>query len=173
MTFRNLCTGAFFVGLSTNINQPLGLNSPPLLHNKRKCNHATKKPPGHAHAISVPNCDAGSGSSRDTLFAKLADCLLPDTSPTHPHPAHPAQHTRRRSSQQPRCEYQNPEVLPWFRCVPTAGTLYNICTLAPDASCPSQTAYTVKPVLRDHCHERQPVLKDHQFLAESPTFQCI
>ncbi len=30
---------------------------------------------------------------------------------------------------------------------------------------------TVKPVLRDHCHERPPVLKDHTFLAEGPTFQ--
>ncbi len=26
--------------------------------------------------------------------------------------------------------------------------------------------------LRDHCHERPPALKDHQFLAGSPTFQC-
>ncbi len=25
--------------------------------------------------------------------------------------------------------------------------------------------YTVKPVLRDHCHERPPVLKDHIILA--------
>ncbi len=32
--------------------------------------------------------------------------------------------------------------------------------------------YTVKPVLRDHCHETPPVLKDHTFLAEGPTFQC-
>ncbi len=32
---------------------------------------------------------------------------------------------------------------------------------------------TVKLVLRDHCHEGPPVLKDHQFLAESQcTFQC-
>ncbi len=30
---------------------------------------------------------------------------------------------------------------------------------------------TVKPVLRDHCHERPPVLTDHTFLAEAPTFQ--
>ncbi len=30
---------------------------------------------------------------------------------------------------------------------------------------------TVKPIMRDHCHERPPVLKDHQFLTESPTFQ--
>ena len=32
----------------------------------------------------------------------------------------------------------------------------------------------VKPVLRDqsdHCHERPPVLTDHTFLAEGPTFQ--
>ncbi len=28
---------------------------------------------------------------------------------------------------------------------------------------------TVKPVLRDHCHERQPVLKDPIFLAKVPT----
>ncbi len=27
---------------------------------------------------------------------------------------------------------------------------------------------TVKPVLRDHCHERPPVLTDHTFLAEGP-----
>ncbi len=31
--------------------------------------------------------------------------------------------------------------------------------------------HTVKPILRDHCHERPPVLKDHIFLAEGPTFQ--
>ncbi len=31
--------------------------------------------------------------------------------------------------------------------------------------------YTVKPVLRDHCHERPPVLKDNKFLAEGPKFQ--
>ena len=31
---------------------------------------------------------------------------------------------------------------------------------------------TVKPVLRDDCHERPPVLKDHIFLAEGSTFQC-
>ncbi len=30
---------------------------------------------------------------------------------------------------------------------------------------------TVKPVLRDHCHYRPPVLNDHTFLAEGPTFQ--
>ncbi len=29
---------------------------------------------------------------------------------------------------------------------------------------------TVKPVLRNHCHERPPVLKDRTFLAERPTF---
>ena len=28
---------------------------------------------------------------------------------------------------------------------------------------PSHQVYTVKAVLRDHCHERPPVLKDHQF----------
>ena len=88
MTFRNLCTGAFFVGLPTNINRPLGLNSPPLLHNKRKCNHATKNTPGHAHAIWVPNRDVGSSSSPGTLFAKLTDRLLPDISPTFPQPTH-------------------------------------------------------------------------------------
>ncbi len=55
--------------------------------------HATKNTPGHAHAISVPNRDVSRGSSPDTLFAKEADLLLPDTSSTHPHPAHPAQHT--------------------------------------------------------------------------------
>ncbi len=31
---------------------------------------------------------------------------------------------------------------------------------------------TVQSVLRDHCHERPPVLKDLIFLAEGPTFQC-
>ncbi len=31
--------------------------------------------------------------------------------------------------------------------------------------------YTVKPVLRDHCHESPPVLTDHTILAEGPTFQ--
>ncbi len=30
---------------------------------------------------------------------------------------------------------------------------------------------TVKLVLRDHCHDRPPVLKDHTFLVEGPTFQ--
>ncbi len=30
---------------------------------------------------------------------------------------------------------------------------------------------TVEPVLRDHCHERPPILKDPIFLAEGPTFQ--
>ncbi len=30
---------------------------------------------------------------------------------------------------------------------------------------------TVEPVLRDHCHERPPVLTDHTFLAERPIFQ--
>ncbi len=29
----------------------------------------------------------------------------------------------------------------------------------------------VKPVLRDHCHERPPILTDHAFSAEGPTFQ--
>ncbi len=28
----------------------------------------------------------------------------------------------------------------------------------------------VNPVLRDHCHERPPVLKDQILLAEGPTF---
>ncbi len=32
---------------------------------------------------------------------------------------------------------------------------------------------TVKTILRDHCHERPPVLKDHTFLAERPTFQYM
>ncbi len=31
--------------------------------------------------------------------------------------------------------------------------------------------YIVKPVLRDHCHERPPVLTDQTILAEGPTFQ--
>ncbi len=32
--------------------------------------------------------------------------------------------------------------------------------------------YTLKPVLRDHCHERRPFLNDRIFLTEGPTFQC-
>ena len=32
--------------------------------------------------------------------------------------------------------------------------------------------HTVKPVLKDHCHERPPALKDQISLAEGPTFQC-
>ncbi len=32
---------------------------------------------------------------------------------------------------------------------------------------------TVKPVLRDHCNERPPVLKDHIVLAEGPTLSVI
>ena len=31
--------------------------------------------------------------------------------------------------------------------------------------------YTVKTVLRDHCHERPPVLKDQILQAECPIFQ--
>ncbi len=31
---------------------------------------------------------------------------------------------------------------------------------------------TVKPLLKDHCHNRPPVLKDHIFLAVGPTVQC-
>ncbi len=34
-----------------------------------------------------------------------------------------------------------------------------------------KTTYTVKPVLRDHCHERPPVLTDHAFSVEGSTFQ--
>ncbi len=30
---------------------------------------------------------------------------------------------------------------------------------------------TVKPVLRDHCHERPPVFTDHTFLAQGTKFQ--
>ncbi len=33
-------------------------------------------------------------------------------------------------------------------------------------------SYTMKPVLKDHCHERPPVLKDYDFLTEGPIFQC-
>ncbi len=32
---------------------------------------------------------------------------------------------------------------------------------------------TVKPVLRDHCHERLPVLTDHTFLVEGSNFSII
>ncbi len=35
-----------------------------------------------------------------------------------------------------------------------------------------ELCFTVKPVLRDHCHDRQSVLKDHILLAEGPTFHC-
>ncbi len=35
-----------------------------------------------------------------------------------------------------------------------------------------QFACTVKPILRDHLHERPPALKDNAFLQEGPTFQC-
>ena len=35
----------------------------------------------------------------------------------------------------------------------------------------TEIVYTVKPVLRDHCHERPPVLTDYAFLAQEPTFQ--
>ncbi len=76
-------------------------------------------------------------STPSLLSYLIVCCLIP--LPTHPHPA---QHTCCHSSQQPRCEHQNPEVLPWFRRVHTAGTLYNICTLAPGAGCPSPTACT-------------------------------
>ncbi len=34
-----------------------------------------------------------------------------------------------------------------------------------------QIRHTVKPVLKDHCHERPPVLKDQIFQAEGPTCQ--
>ncbi len=37
---------------------------------------------------------------------------------------------------------------------------------------PMLLASTVKPLLGDHWYERPTVLKDHRFLAESPTFQC-
>ncbi len=33
--------------------------------------------------------------------------------------------------------------------------------------------YLVKPVLRDHCQERSPVLKDQTFLPEGPLFKAI
>ena len=32
--------------------------------------------------------------------------------------------------------------------------------------------YTVKPILKDHCHERPPIMKDQIFLAEGQTFPC-
>ncbi len=32
--------------------------------------------------------------------------------------------------------------------------------------------YMLKHVLRDHCHEKPYVLKEHIYLAEGPTFQC-
>ncbi len=35
----------------------------------------------------------------------------------------------------------------------------------------SPVVNTMKPVLRDHCDERPPVLTDHIFTAEGPTFQ--
>ncbi len=36
---------------------------------------------------------------------------------------------------------------------------------------PRVILYTVKPVLRDHGHERSPVLKDHKVLSKGVTFQ--
>ncbi len=33
--------------------------------------------------------------------------------------------------------------------------------------------FTVKPVLRDHCHKKPLALKDYLFLAEGHTFQWI
>ncbi len=52
------------------------------------------------------------------------------------------------------------------------------CILHENHTVRSQIAYiplitffsTVNPVLRDHCHERPPVLKDQVFLTEGPTF---
>ncbi len=47
-----------------------------------------------------------------------------------------------------------------------------------DSECAKYNMYkpsewiAVKPVLRDHCHEKPPVLMDHIFLAEGPTLQC-
>ncbi len=45
-------------------------------------------------------------------------------------------------------------------------------TSVANCTCPSVTGVTstVKPVLRDHYHERPPVLTDHTFLAEGLTF---
>ncbi len=89
MTLKNSCTGAFFVGLSPNINRPVGLNSRPLLHNKQKCNHATKNTSGYAYAIyrSRIVTSAVVPLLPPPLFAKLAGRLLPDTSP---HPSTPS-----------------------------------------------------------------------------------
>ncbi len=47
--------------------------------------------------------------------------------------------------------------------------IHNTCTWI--NTCTVYTVYTVKPVLRDHCHERPPVLKNH-ILAEGCAFQC-
>ncbi len=58
-------------------------------------------------------------------------------------------------------------MLIWVLAVPTRGLFGRHYTVVVD-----NVWYTVKPVLKDHCHERLPVLKDHQLLVESPTFQC-
>ncbi len=50
-----------------------------------------------------------------------------------------------------------------------------ITLIPPKTSCPERwfrSIFTVKSVLRDHCHERPLVLKGQIFLAEGPTFQC-
>ncbi len=42
-----------------------------------------------------------------------------------------------------------------------------------DADGKNKFVYTVKPVLRDHCHERPPVLKDqYSWQKVRATFQC-
>ncbi len=50
---------------------------------------------------------------------------------------------------------------------------YQLANLRQDGNWAQICLYcTVKSVLRDHCHERQPVLEDHIFMAEGPAFQC-
>ncbi len=54
----------------------------------------------------------------------------------------------------------------------SASTVYTcICGTVSSTLLPLPAGYTVKPVLRDHCHERPPVLA-HSCLAEGHTFQC-
>ncbi len=48
---------------------------------------------------------------------------------------------------------------------------WQLCYSLSGECIPITKCYTVKSVLRDHCHERPPVLKDQIFLVDCPTFQ--
>ncbi len=60
---------------------------------------------------------------------------------------------------QERCHYFKMEIILKWRGLKLQEPLY------------MSLVFTVKPVLRDHCHERPPVLTDHTFSAEGPTLQ--